>query len=447
MENSIQTLEIVNSALKAMDYFFSDEKIQIDQAVFNAARIVKLYGTKARKGDSTIDRPHRDSKILELPAEIQVLTPEMIQAFIIKIPEDETETLNEIVDSGSGFDLQNWLSTNNISVKNTKPWNGGTIYSLVECPFNFNHKAPDSSIIQQKSGAISFHCFHNSCQEHTWKELRDLKEPKRDDKKQTKPTEEKNDNEGLVDVSVLDAVAAMRKVCDGAEKKDGRGFSRFHRPIVYEIMSIAQKGEAELYRLYKILIHYHKQLGKTGLRVINPRENQTKTVAINGNLLKYVERDDIELFHDEAGTAYARIPINDKLITLQIGGKQFKQWLGRENYVETHSVLRSDAISAAINVIEGKCCYEGKKYKLYNRLCWHEGAIWYDLGDWTAVKIRPEGWEIVNNPPILFKKYSHQLPHDVSKIVSGGNEDKILGNLNKIFKYVNVSDEATKDLF
>jgi hypothetical protein len=164
------------------------------------------------------------------------------------------------------------------------------------------------------------------------------------------------------------------------------------------------------------------------------------TEAVSANLLKYVERDGVELFHDEVGTPYARIPINNRYVIMQIGGKQFKQWLGHENYSETHKVVRSDTISSAINVIEGKCCFEGKKYKLHNRVCWHEDAIWFDLGDWTAVRIRPEGWEIIENPPILFRRYSHQQPHDKSKIKKGGD-------ITKIFKYLNISEEDDKDLF
>jgi P4 family phage/plasmid primase-like protien len=186
MENSKQALETVKNVLNAMDYFFSDEKIQIDQSVFNAARIIKVYGTKARKGDSTEERPHRDSVILELPVDIQELTPDLIQAFLDVVPK-EPDPSKETAKNSSGFDIQNWLKTYDIHIQHTKPWNGGMVYCLEECPFDPNHKAPDSSIIQHKSGAVSFHCFHNSCFGHTWKELRAMKEPNRKTKKEVVP--------------------------------------------------------------------------------------------------------------------------------------------------------------------------------------------------------------------------------------------------------------------
>lgn len=58
---------LVDRCLKALDQKFSNPKVKIDTSVFNAARIWKLYGTPACKGDSTTNRPHRMSRLLEVP--------------------------------------------------------------------------------------------------------------------------------------------------------------------------------------------------------------------------------------------------------------------------------------------------------------------------------------------------------------------------------------------
>jgi hypothetical protein len=42
------------------------DDVVVDLTVFNAARITKLYGTMTCKGDSTTDRPHRRSRVLEI---------------------------------------------------------------------------------------------------------------------------------------------------------------------------------------------------------------------------------------------------------------------------------------------------------------------------------------------------------------------------------------------
>lgn len=56
--------------LKYLSGLFSDNVVKVDVSVHNAARIWKVYGTVACKGDSTPDRPHRISRILRAPREL-----------------------------------------------------------------------------------------------------------------------------------------------------------------------------------------------------------------------------------------------------------------------------------------------------------------------------------------------------------------------------------------
>jgi hypothetical protein len=60
---------LVKRVLQGLAARFDDDTVKIDQAVFNPARITKLYGTLARKGDSTPDRPHRPTRVLEMACE------------------------------------------------------------------------------------------------------------------------------------------------------------------------------------------------------------------------------------------------------------------------------------------------------------------------------------------------------------------------------------------
>jgi hypothetical protein len=56
---------LIERVLAALAARFDDDNVKIDQAVGNPARICKLYGTLAAKGDDTPERPHRLSKILK----------------------------------------------------------------------------------------------------------------------------------------------------------------------------------------------------------------------------------------------------------------------------------------------------------------------------------------------------------------------------------------------
>ena len=58
---------LVERILRALAQRFDSERVKIDQKVFNPARICKLPGTWARKGDNTPDRPHRRAWLLEVP--------------------------------------------------------------------------------------------------------------------------------------------------------------------------------------------------------------------------------------------------------------------------------------------------------------------------------------------------------------------------------------------
>ena len=74
LPNDRAGLELVKGVLEVLSFKFSDERVSVDITTANAARIWKLYGTTARKGDSTEERPHRRSRLLKIPDAIQKAT-------------------------------------------------------------------------------------------------------------------------------------------------------------------------------------------------------------------------------------------------------------------------------------------------------------------------------------------------------------------------------------
>jgi hypothetical protein len=71
--NDSQTNDLIKKVLAGVAARCAAHDIAVDQSVFNAARITKLYGTKVCKGDSLPERPHRRSRILEIPDRLAVL--------------------------------------------------------------------------------------------------------------------------------------------------------------------------------------------------------------------------------------------------------------------------------------------------------------------------------------------------------------------------------------
>jgi AAA domain len=64
-ENSIEVRDELHTFLKTIKMLYDDDQCEIDITVFNAARIWRLPGTWARKGDSIPTRPHRRAQILK----------------------------------------------------------------------------------------------------------------------------------------------------------------------------------------------------------------------------------------------------------------------------------------------------------------------------------------------------------------------------------------------
>lgn len=67
LPNDAATLELVKGALAGLAAAHGDSVVGVDTSVCNAARIFKVPGTMARKGDSTATRPHRLSSLQMMP--------------------------------------------------------------------------------------------------------------------------------------------------------------------------------------------------------------------------------------------------------------------------------------------------------------------------------------------------------------------------------------------
>ena len=72
--------DLVRGVLAALASRFDTDAVEVDRKVFNASRIVKLYGTLARKGDHTPRRPHRRAAVLEVPTDLRPVPRNLLEA-------------------------------------------------------------------------------------------------------------------------------------------------------------------------------------------------------------------------------------------------------------------------------------------------------------------------------------------------------------------------------
>ena len=156
--------------------------VEIDQTTFNAARIWKLYGTVARKGDNTSERPHRRARIIEAPEVIEVVPRETLERLAALAPEEEPRQAPRPRSSRSGPDLDEWLKEYGASLPPYRAKNKPgfrSFYVFDVCPWDPSHRDRSAFMGQRTDGPLVAGCHHNGCSGRNWQDLRDLVEPKR----------------------------------------------------------------------------------------------------------------------------------------------------------------------------------------------------------------------------------------------------------------------------
>jgi hypothetical protein len=201
LPNDPASTELIKRILDSLASRFSDSTVDLDRTVFNAARIWKLYGTLAAKGDHTPERPHRLARILEVPTSLEIVSTGLLEALAgtsgpTACSKDE-EALRSLIGSSSAgtFDVERWLTAHQVKYVRKEPWNGGTRWILAVCPFNPEHTGNNKAIVGQlANGAIFAKCQHASCAGKKWHDMRDVIEPEwRERREEIEPLEAAND--------------------------------------------------------------------------------------------------------------------------------------------------------------------------------------------------------------------------------------------------------------
>ncbi|MCP4542457.1 MAG: hypothetical protein GY832_35485 [Chloroflexi bacterium] len=169
---------LVQRALNALAFKFNDDSVEVDESVFNPARIVRLYGTVARKGDHTPDRPHRVGHILDVPENLDTVTRDQLKALARMVPAaPETSGRRISPGGGSSFDLDAWMAEHFPDAVGPTDWKSGRRWVLPICAWNADHRDNSAYVVQFANGAIAAGCHHNGCAGKKWHDLRDVVEP------------------------------------------------------------------------------------------------------------------------------------------------------------------------------------------------------------------------------------------------------------------------------
>jgi len=188
-ENGEETKNIFRDFLSYLSLQFTTKDVDLDLKNINASRLTKLYCTTSRKGANIIERPHRKSEIIKVPKELTPVSWDKVVEIAGRykisqqtdIPTHSQQTRN--YEGQSKFNLMDFLSKNGIEILKSEQVGTSTKYILKTCPFHEEH-GKDSAIFVGDNGAITFTCFHSSCANYSWRDLRLKYDPHAYDKPQ-----------------------------------------------------------------------------------------------------------------------------------------------------------------------------------------------------------------------------------------------------------------------
>ena len=171
LANTDENKELLQRCLMALAMMFSTDQVKIDTVNFNPSRICKLYGTAAQKGANSPERPHRISTIVSEDFEPKQTMKCYLEQLAGAVEEVKPVAAKYNNYDPNNFDLIGWMQRHGMNFREKSFADGGRKFVLDECPFNGNHKAPDSMLILQPDGRIGFKCLHNSCRDKTWRDV------------------------------------------------------------------------------------------------------------------------------------------------------------------------------------------------------------------------------------------------------------------------------------
>jgi hypothetical protein len=123
------------------------------------------------------------------------------------------------------------------------------------------------------------------------------------------------------------------------------------------------------------------------------------------------------VFHDAERKPYANVPRNQHRETYRIDSEDMDMYLRQEFFEATKEAFRhgmplpKDILKEIIDTLTARALFEGPEEKVYLRTGEADGALYIDLVDaaWRAIRITGAGWDIVDSPPIYFRRSDGML--------------------------------------
>lgn len=146
-----------------------------------------------------------------------------------------------------------------------------------------------------------------------------------------------------------------------------------------------------------------------------------------------------QLFHDANGRSFARMRVTGHHEVWPVLSSGFRRWLAHKFFGRTGKSASSAVFQEALQVVDARAQFEGGLCETHLRVAEAPHGIALDLcnSDWAAVHVTADGWDVVTDPPVAFRRARGMAA--LTEPVRGGSIDELR-------PFVNVADDASWQL-
>ena len=163
-----------------------------------------------------------------------------------------------------------------------------------------------------------------------------------------------------------------------------------------------------------------------------PQPQKKEKPSQTQRLIKIAEAG--ELWRTPDCTAFTTVRVGDHMENMPIASTAYRRWLVNRYYEQYGNTVGEKARTAALEIIESKAL-AGTVHHAHLRIARLLDRIYIDLGNdkWDAVEITANGWRVVANPPVKFRrtKNTGDLPYPAKG-----------GSLEQLRPFVNPTEDG-----
>ena len=167
-------------------------------------------------------------------------------------------------------------------------------------------------------------------------------------------------------------------------------------------------------------------------RAIRQASEDDEPTSSTDSLIALV-RDRAQLFHDADGVGYASFLEGGHREVWSLNARAFPEWLTACLHRETGKAPREAALKDATSALAGIARFTGEEHRVWLRVARENDRYALDLcnADWQSVDITSDGWQVLNQPTVQFRRTTtmRALPYPSA-----------VGNLGALWETINVAE-------